>query len=134
LVSFNGVLMPLHIADPDYLSFEKLVCRVVALGHDRMPEAARRGMAIQGMKNFADAKLLQSFRVHDCLRCVLSLPIHCTVVGCTMGQLEDDVRIVKQFNPGTCSRGLETDIQAPADGSFLPVTGGLDPWVMVADV
>jgi len=97
------------------LSLEKLV----------LPEAVRRGMAILGMKNFADAKHLQSFRVHDCLRCALSLPIHFTVVGCnTMGQLEDDVRIVRQFKPGTCSRGLETDIQAQADGpSFRSPAG-----------
>lgn len=87
---YDSILMPLHAADPGYLSFEKLV----------LPEAVRRGMAIQGMKNFANAKLLQAFSVNDCLRYVLSLPISCTVVGCTtLGQLEDDVRIAQQFKP-----------------------------------
>jgi uncharacterized protein len=32
----------------------------------------------------------------------LSLPIHCTAIGCTtIGQLEDDVRIAQQFKPYT---------------------------------
>ena len=82
--------MPLHIADPLYLSFEKQV----------LPIAIERGMGIQGMKNFANAKLLTSFSVRECLSYVLSLPIHCTAIGCTtIGQLEDDVRIVKSFQP-----------------------------------
>jgi hypothetical protein len=56
--------------------------------------AIERGIGIQGMKNFANAKLLQSFSIRECLSYVLSLPIHCTAVGCTTpGQLEDDVRI-----------------------------------------
>jgi hypothetical protein len=80
--------MPLHIADPLYLSFEKLV----------LPVAVEKGMGIQGMKNFANAKLLQTFSVKECLSYVLSLPIHCTAIGCTtIGQLEDDVRIAQSF-------------------------------------
>jgi aryl-alcohol dehydrogenase-like predicted oxidoreductase len=87
---WDTILMPLHIADPLYLSFEKLV----------LPLAVERGMGIQGMKNFANAKLLQSFSVRECLSYVLSLPVHCTAIGCTtVGQLEDDVRIAKSFQP-----------------------------------
>jgi len=87
---WDTILMPLHIADPLYLSFEKQV----------LPIAIERGMGIQGMKNFANAKLLQQFSVKECLSYVLSLPIHCTAVGCTtVGQLEDDVRIAQQFKP-----------------------------------
>jgi aryl-alcohol dehydrogenase-like predicted oxidoreductase len=87
---YDSILMPLHAADPAYLSFEKLV----------LPEALRCGIAIQGMKNFANAKLLQAFSVSECLRYVLSLPTSCTVVGCTtVGQLEDDVRVAQQFKP-----------------------------------
>jgi hypothetical protein len=82
--------MPLHIADPLYLSFEERV----------LPRAAERGMGIQGMKNFANAKLMQNFSARECLTYVLSLPIHCTAIGCTtVGQLEDDVRIAKEFKP-----------------------------------
>jgi len=87
---YDSILMPLNAADPSYLSFEKLV----------LPEAVRRGMGIQGMKNFGNAKLLQEFNARDCLRYVLSLPIHCTAVGCTtVGQIEDDVRIAREFQP-----------------------------------
>jgi len=87
---WDTILMPLHIADPLYLSFEKKV----------LPVAAERGMGIQGMKNFANAKLLQNFSVRECLSYVLSLPIHCTAVGCTtLGQLEDNVRIARSLRP-----------------------------------
>ena len=87
---FDTILMPLHIADPAYLSFEKLV----------LPVAIEQNLGIQGMKNFANAKLLQSFSVQQCLSYVLSLPIHCTAVGSiTFGQLEDDVRVAQNFKP-----------------------------------
>ena len=86
---YDTILMPLHIADPAYLSFEKLV----------LPVALEHGLGIQGMKNFCNGKLLQSFSVKDCLAYVLNLPIHCTAIGCTtIGQLEDDVRTAQQFN------------------------------------
>jgi predicted aldo/keto reductase-like oxidoreductase len=87
---WDSILMPLHVADPLYLSFEKKV----------LPLVVERGMGIQGMKNFANAKLLQSFSVRECLSYVLSLPIHCTAIGCTTpGQLEDDVRITRGLRP-----------------------------------
>ncbi len=87
---FDSILMPLHIADPGYLSFEKLT----------LPVAGERGMGIQGMKNFGNGKLLQEFSARDCLRYVLSLPVSCTAIGCTtIGQLEDDVRFAQQFHP-----------------------------------
>jgi predicted aldo/keto reductase-like oxidoreductase len=87
---YDTILMPFNPADPAYLSFEKLV----------LPVAIERGMGIQGMKSTANAKLLQSMSVKDCLTYVLSLPIHCLSVGCTtVGQIEDDVRIAQQFKP-----------------------------------
>lgn len=87
---WDTILMPLHIADSLYLSFEKLV----------LPVAVEKGLGIQGMKNFANAKLLQTFNVRECLSYVLSLPIHCTAIGCTtIGQLEDDVRVAQRFKP-----------------------------------
>ena len=85
---YDTILMPLHMADPGYLSFEKLV----------LPEAVKRGLGIQGMKSTANSKLLQNFSFSDCLRYTLSLPIHCLAVGCTsLGQLEDDVRVATGF-------------------------------------
>ncbi len=81
---YDTILMPLNPADPGYLSFEQKV----------LPIAVERGMGVQGMKSLANAKLLQSFSVKQCLEYVLSLPIHCLAVGCTtIGQIEDDVRI-----------------------------------------
>jgi len=92
---YDTILMPLHVADPSYLSFEKLV----------LPVAMERGMGIQGMKNFGNAKLMQNFSARDCLTYVLSLPIHCTAIGCTtIGQLEDDVRIAQAFKPFTSAQ------------------------------
>jgi uncharacterized protein len=86
---FDTILMPLHLADPGYLSFEKIV----------LPEAIRQGLGIQAMKTTANAKLLQSFNIRQCLTYALSLPgVHVAPVGCTtIGQIEDDVRIVKSL-------------------------------------
>jgi predicted aldo/keto reductase-like oxidoreductase len=54
------------------------------------------------MKVFGNAFLLRVLNVEECLRYVLSLPIHCATMGCsTTGQLDDDVRIAKQFKPYT---------------------------------
>jgi predicted aldo/keto reductase-like oxidoreductase len=87
---YDSIMMPLNVADPSYLSFEKIV----------LPMAVERSLGIQGIKNLANAKLLQSFSVKECLSYVLSLPIHCTAVGCTtIGQIEDDVRVAQQFKP-----------------------------------
>ena len=88
--NYDTILMPLHIADPGYLSFEEIV----------LPEAVKRGMGIQAMKTTANAKLLQSFSIKQCLDYALSLPIHCVTLGCTtVGQIEDDVRVAQQFRP-----------------------------------
>ena len=87
---FDSVLMPLNPADPAYVSFEKQV----------LPVAVERGMGIQGMKSTANSKLLHTIPIRDCLTYVLSLPISCLAVGCTtIGQIEDDVRIVQAFKP-----------------------------------
>jgi hypothetical protein len=65
-----------------------------------LPIAVERGMGIQGMKSTANAKLLPTIPLKDCLSYVLSLPIHCLALGCTtIGQIEDDVRIAQQFKP-----------------------------------
>jgi len=87
---YDTILMPLNPADPSYLSFEKMV----------LPVAVERGMGIQGMKSTANAGLLADVHLKDCLNYVLSLPIHCLALGCTtIGQIEDDVRIAKEFQP-----------------------------------
>jgi aryl-alcohol dehydrogenase-like predicted oxidoreductase len=89
---WDSILMPLHAADPAYLSFEKTV----------LPAAAERGIGVQAMKVFGNAFLLRVLNAEECLRYVLSLPIHCATVGAsTAGQLDDDVRIAQQFKPYT---------------------------------
>jgi uncharacterized protein len=95
---YDTILMPLNPADPGYLSFEKMV----------LPIAVQRGMGIQAMKSTANAKLLQSLHLRDCLSYVLSLPVHCLALGCTtVGQIEDDVRIAQQFKPLTAMQLAE---------------------------
>jgi predicted aldo/keto reductase-like oxidoreductase len=106
---YDTILMPLNPADPSYLSFEKNV----------LPVAVERGMGIQGMKSTANAKLLQAISLKDCLSYVLSLPIHCLALGCTtIGQIEDDVRIAKQFEPLSAQqiaqiRGVGAKLKGP---------------------
>jgi aryl-alcohol dehydrogenase-like predicted oxidoreductase len=85
---YDTILMPLNPADPAYLSFERTV----------LPIALERGMGIQGMKGTANAGLLRSLSLADCLQYVLSLPVHCLALGCTtVGQVEDDVRIARSL-------------------------------------
>lgn len=87
---YDTIIMPLNPADPHYLSFEKQV----------LPIAVERGMGIQAIKSTANAGLLSVMHVKDCLNYVLSLPVHCVPMGCTtVGQIEDDVRVVQQFKP-----------------------------------
>jgi predicted aldo/keto reductase-like oxidoreductase len=87
---FDTILMPLHAADPSYLSFEQKV----------LPVAVEKGLAIQGMKVFGSAALLRQLHVSECLRYTLSLPVHAAVVGCSSrGHWEDNVRILETFKP-----------------------------------
>jgi aryl-alcohol dehydrogenase-like predicted oxidoreductase len=82
--------MPLHVADPAYLSFEKEV----------LPEAVRRGIGIQAIKVFGNAFLLRVMNAEECLKYALNLPIHCAALGAsTTGQLDDDVRFAQRFKP-----------------------------------
>jgi predicted aldo/keto reductase-like oxidoreductase len=86
----DTILMPLHAADPSYLSFEQSV----------LPEAVRLGLAIQGMKVFGSAALLRLLHVGECLRYTLSLPVHAAVVGCSSsGHWEDNARVLERFRP-----------------------------------
>lgn len=89
---WDSILMPLHAADPSYLSFENIA----------LPAAVQRGIGIQAMKVFGNAFLLRVLNAEECLRYALSLPISCATVGCsTPGQLDDDVRIAQTFKPYT---------------------------------
>ncbi|MEP7362561.1 MAG: aldo/keto reductase [Acidobacteriota bacterium] len=88
--NFDTILMPLHIADAGYLSFERGALR----------EANKQELGVQAMKTTANAKLLQAFSVRECIRYALTLKVHTAALGCTtIGQLEDDVRIAREFEP-----------------------------------
>jgi predicted aldo/keto reductase-like oxidoreductase len=111
---YDTILMPLNPADPGYLSFEKTV----------LPIAVERGMGIQGMKGTANSKLLHSITLKDCISYVLSLPIHALTLGATtIGQIEDDVRIARQFKP--LSQDQLAGIRKRADRFKGP---GLEDW------
>ena len=87
---YDTILMPLHAADPHYLSFEKTV----------LPSAVKRGVAIQAMKVFGSAGLLRDLHVSECVHYSLSLPVHAAVVGCSShGHWDDDIRAAQQFKP-----------------------------------
>jgi predicted aldo/keto reductase-like oxidoreductase len=111
---YDTILMPLNPADPGYLSFEKQV----------LPIAVERGMAIQGMKSTANAKLLQTLSVRECISYALSLPIHTLALGCTtIGQIEDDVRIAREFKPLTGTE--QAQLRSRVDKLKGP---GLEDW------
>jgi len=104
---WDSILMPLHAADPAYLSFEKIT----------LPEAVQRGIGIQAMKVFGNAFLLRVLNAEECLRYALSLPIHCATVGCsTTGQLDDDVRVAQNFKPYTAQEMEEVRHRAVTAG------------------
>jgi predicted aldo/keto reductase-like oxidoreductase len=87
---FDTILMPLHAADPSYLSFQKTL----------LPAAVERGLAIQAMKVFGSAVLLRSLSVKECLSYTLSLPVHAAVVGASSrGQWDDNARVTQAFKP-----------------------------------
>jgi uncharacterized protein len=89
---FDTMLMPLHVADTVYLSFEK----------NALPASVERGIGQFGMKIFGNAFLLRTFSVRDCLGYTLSLPVTAVTLGFTSpGQLDDDVRIAQNFKPFT---------------------------------
>jgi len=89
---FDTVLMPLHAADPHYLSFEK---RVLA-------RVVEKNLGITAIKVVGNAMLLRAITVEECLRYTLSLPVACAIMGCTtVGQLEDNLRVARSFVPLT---------------------------------
>ncbi len=116
---WDSVLMPLHAADPAYLSFEKTA----------LPEAVSRGIGIQAMKVFGNAFLLRVLNAEECLKYALSLPIHCATVGCsTIGQLDDDVRIAQSFKPYTAEQMAEVRHRAITAGPGGLQGAALEYW------
>jgi uncharacterized protein len=86
---WDTVMMPLHAADPAYLSFEKMA----------LPVAAELGVGVQAIKVFGKAFLLRSLSPTECLTYVLNQPgVHVAICGAgTQGQMEDNIRTVRNF-------------------------------------
>jgi len=121
---FDTALMPLHVADTSFsespqMSFEKTA----------LPAAVERGVGIFAIKVFGNAFLLRTFSVGDCLRYTLSLPITAAALGfCTIGQLEDDVRIARNFRPLPAQEMSALRARA-ASGKFDTIRGpALEYW------
>mgnify|MGYP001024866668 CR=1 FL=1 len=96
--NFDSVFMPLHAADPAYLSFEQKV----------LPLALEQGLAVQAMKTFGNARLMSVLSARECLEYALSLPISIVIIGAiTLGQVEDDVRIAREFRPRSSGQMAE---------------------------
>lgn len=91
--NWDTVMMPLHAADPAYLSFEKTA----------LPVAQEFGIGVQAIKIFGKAFLLRSLNPTECLRYVLSLPgAHVAICGAgTQGQMEDNIRTARDFKKMT---------------------------------
>src|ERR1017187_2877962 len=104
---WDSILMPLHAADPAYLSFEKIT----------LPVARERGIGLQVMIVFGNAFLLRVLNAEECLKYASSLTIHCAAVGCsTIGQLDDDVRFAQNFKPYTADQMEEVRKRAVTAG------------------
>jgi len=96
--NFDSVFMPLHAADPAYMSFEQKV----------LPPALEQGLAVQAMKTFGNARLMSVLSARECLEYALSLPISIVIIGAvTLGQVEDDVRIAREFRPRSSEQMAE---------------------------
>ncbi len=116
---FDTMLMPLHVADTAYLSFEKTA----------LPLAVEKGIGLLGMKIFGNAFLLRAFSVRNCLSYTLSLPVHAVTLGfCTVGQLEDDVRIARQFKPLSVEEMADLRKRAQSRAQDIPNGNALEYW------
>jgi aryl-alcohol dehydrogenase-like predicted oxidoreductase len=90
---FDAVLVALNVADVHRLSFIQTV----------LPEAARRGMGVIGMKVCAAGALLgpRGLSVDEAMGYVLSLPgVSNVIIGCSSpAEVEDNARAARQFQP-----------------------------------
>jgi len=60
------------------------------------------------MKTFGNARLMSVLSARECLEYALSLPISIVIIGAvTLGQVEDDVRIAREFRPRSSEQMAE---------------------------
>jgi uncharacterized protein len=121
---FDTALMPLHIADTSFSGD-----RAMSFEQTALPAAIERGVGRLAIKVFGNAFLLRTFSPGDCLRYTLSLPITAAPLGfCTIGQLEDDVRVAQSFRPLGAEEMAALRARA-ASGKFDTIRGpALEYW------
>jgi aryl-alcohol dehydrogenase-like predicted oxidoreductase len=92
---FDAILMSLNAADKHNASF---------IDH-LLPTAVEKGMAVIGMKIPARGRIFREGGIttmEQAMRYVLTLPVSTVIIGIsTIQDLEEDVRIAKQFTPLT---------------------------------
>ncbi len=90
---FDTVLVALNAADVHRMSFIQTV----------LPEAARRGMGVIGMKVFSQGALLGRGKLtpQEAMSYVLSLPgVSTVIIGCqTPAEVDENARIAREFAP-----------------------------------
>jgi uncharacterized protein len=92
---FDTVQMPLNALDATFRSFEQQV----------LPEAAKRGIAVLGMKSFGGSgELVKNGAVtpEEGLRYAMSLPVATTISGMdSVAVLEQNLQVARGFKPLT---------------------------------
>ncbi len=93
---WDAAQMPINVMDAHFRSFQKEV----------VPVCLKKNVGVIGMKGLAggypEGRLLakMNLSVEECFRYCLSLPVATQVVGITtMAQLEQDLRIARNFQP-----------------------------------
>jgi aryl-alcohol dehydrogenase-like predicted oxidoreductase len=112
---FDTVLVALNIADAHRMSFAQSV----------LPDAARRGMGVIGMKVYSAGELLRGRSIavgpDEAMGYVLSLPgVSTVIIGCSSpDEVDENARVARMFRPfdAEAMRSLEARTRASA-GAF----------------
>jgi aryl-alcohol dehydrogenase-like predicted oxidoreductase len=112
---FDTVQMPLNCLDATFRSFETRV----------LPEAARRGIGVLGMKSLGGSGELVRHGVataEEGLRYAMSLPVATTISGMdSLAVLEQNLKVARGFTPMTAAEMAnlrERSRELAADGRF----------------
>jgi predicted aldo/keto reductase-like oxidoreductase len=84
---------------------------------------------VQAIKVFGKANLLRSLNPTECLRYALSQPgVHVAICGAgTQGQMEDNIRAVRNFKPMRAEQ-METTRKRAISGSGVYSGPSLEYW------
>ena len=110
---FDTVLVALNAADVHRLSFMESV----------LPEAARRGLGVIGMKVCAQGALLvrSNLTIRDAMGYALSLPgVSTTVIGCeTIEQVDENAQFAREFVPLSPSEMQELESRTQPNAAAI---------------